>query len=287
MCGDPADHHKVLGKRMNRPQGKKPWKKTGITTTVIKCRKCQLIYSNPQPVPLNIQDHYGVPPENYWIGDYFKIDPSYFAVEIARSKKLIGFTPGMKALDIGAGLGKCMIALANAGYDAYGFEPSIPFYERAISQMKISPERLKQGMLEEVDYPENEFHFITFGAVLEHLYDPAASIAKAMKWLKPGGVIQVEVPSSAWLVHRLINFYYKLRGSDYVGNLSPMHSPFHLYEFGLKSFSENAVQNNYEIAFHEYYICKTYMPKFVDFFIRPYMKYTNTGMQLCVWLRKR
>jgi hypothetical protein len=30
----------------------------------------------------------------------------------------------MKALDVGAGLGKCMISLNNAGFDAFGCEPS-------------------------------------------------------------------------------------------------------------------------------------------------------------------
>ena len=39
-------------------------------------------------------------------------------------------------------------------------------------------------MLEEVDYEANSFDFITFGAVLEHLYDPAQSIKQVMKWLE-------------------------------------------------------------------------------------------------------
>jgi len=58
----------------------------------------------------------------------------------------------MTALDVGAGLGKCMTSLAHAGFDAYGLEPSVPFYERALSEMKISPERLKLGMIEDIEY---------------------------------------------------------------------------------------------------------------------------------------
>ncbi len=287
MCGSTAEMHKILGKRLNQSQGKKPWKKTGITTTVLKCKKCELVFANPQPVPLNIQEHYGIPPEDYWEEEYFKIDPSLFSHELKVSKSLLDFKPGMKALDIGAGLGLCMIALQNAGYDAYGLEPSIPFYERAISKMNIDPEKLKLGMQEELDYPENEFDLISFGAVLEHVYDPSASISRAMQWLKPGGVIQIEVPSSKWLINRISNIYYKIKGSDYVSNISPMHVPFHLFEFGLKSFSENGRINNYEIAFHEYFICQTYMPRFLDFFIKPYMKYSKTGMQLSIWLKKK
>jgi ubiquinone/menaquinone biosynthesis C-methylase UbiE len=287
MCESTAKTHKVLGKRLNQSQGKNPKNKIGITTTICKCKQCGLVYSNPQPIPFDIQDHYGLPPEEYWNKDYFIINENYFKDEIKQLKKLIKFEEGMKSLDIGAGLGKQMIALSNAGFDTYGFEPSKPFFERAISQMNISEQKLKFGMIENVDYPEAHFDFISFGAVLEHLYDPSDSIKKAMLWLKPKGIIHIEVPSSDWLINKIINLYYKLRLSDYVGNISPMHEPFHLHEFSLDSFKLHAKNNNYEIAFHEYYVCETYMPKLADYILKPYMKMTNTGMQLTVWLQKK
>jgi len=287
MCGSKTDTHKILGKRLNGSQGKNPNNKIGITTTIVKCTNCGLIYSNPQPVPFDIQDHYGVPPESYWKENYFTITDNYFQGEIERLKKLLDFKDGMKSLDIGAGLGKQMIALSKSGFETYGFEPSKQFYERAISKMGINSDRLKLGMIEEVEYPENYFDFISFGAVLEHLYDPSDSILKALKWLKPNGIIHIEVPSSNWLIGKIINIFYKLKRTDYVGNLSPMHEPYHLHEFTLKSFQEHSKKNDYELAFNEYYVCQTFMPKIADYFLKPYMKWTNTGMQLCVWLRKR
>ncbi|MBL7919634.1 MAG: class I SAM-dependent methyltransferase [Bacteroidia bacterium] len=287
MCGSSSREAKILGKRLNHSQGKDPKNKTGITTTIVKCNKCGLIYSNPQPVPFDLQDHYGVPPEDYWKPEYFTIDENYFKNEIERLKKLLDLKPGMRSLDIGAGLGKAMIALEKEGFDVYGFEPSQQFYERAISTMNIDPKKLQLGMIENVSYPDAYFDFISFGAVLEHLYDPSASIQKALKWLKPNGIIHIEIPSSDWLINKLVNAFYKLKRSDYVANISPMHDPYHLYEFGLNSFKEHAKKNDYEIALYEYYVCQTYMPKIADFFLKPYMKRTNTGMQLCVWLRKK
>jgi 2-polyprenyl-3-methyl-5-hydroxy-6-metoxy-1,4-benzoquinol methylase len=285
MCGSVTDGHKVMGKRLNKSQGRNPYSKVGITVTVCKCTDCGLVYSNPQPVPSNLLDHYGTPPEDYWKPEYFSIDKNYFRGEIIRLDQLIDIRKGMKSLDIGAGIGKQMIALSSVGFAAYGIEPSKPFYERAISRMKISPEYLKLAMIEDVDFPENFFDFISFGVVLEHLYDPSSAIEKAIKWLKPKGIIHIEVPSSQWLINKLINIYYKIRFSDYVGNLSPMHKPFHLYEFSLKSF-ELHKKNKYDIAFFEYYVCQTFLPSYFDFLIKPIMKRTNTGMQLCVWLRK-
>ena len=287
MCGVDSTDHKILGKRLNRPQGYNPRKKVGITTTIAKCKNCNLIFSAILPIPNNIQDHYGIPPENYWKEDYFKLEDNYFKDEIETLKNLITLDTKSKALDIGAGVGKCMLALNRAGFDSYGLEPSEPFYQRAVEKMGIDISKLKLTSIEDAKYPENEFDFITFGAVLEHLYNPSASIEKAIKWLKPGGVIHIEVPSSKWLINRIINFSYKIRGLDYVGNISPMHIPYHLYEFDLKSFLLNSKLNNYNVIHHQYFVSETYLPKIFNPIIKPYMKLTNTGMQLVVWLQKK
>ncbi len=286
MCGAPSEQNKILGKRLNQSQGFNPSNKIGITTTIVKCSRCNLVYSNPQPIPSSLDDHYEIPPESYWVDEYFKENSEYFKAEIATAQKLLNNPVSPKSLDIGAGIGKCMKALANAGFDSYGFEPSRPFYEKAIGKMGISTHKLKLCSIEEAQYQENTFDFITFGAVLEHLYDPSESILKALSWLKKGGIIHIEVPSSNWLINRLINYSYSIRFKDFVGNLSPMHEPFHLYEFGLKSFEHHAKKYNYQLIRHEYYVCQTFMPKIIDWIIRPYMQITKQGMQLCVWLKK-
>ena len=288
MCGDATEQHKILGKRLNKSQGLRPQKKTGLTISVCKCSNCGLIYSNPQPIPNNIQDHYGVPVESYWKEEYFKIDENYFIGEISILKTLIDTPKGLKVLDIGAGIGKCMIALENAGFDAYGLEPSVSFYQKAIDKMKISPDKLKLGKIEELEYPENYFDFITFSVVLEHLYDPSFCIQRALKWLKPGGIIHIEVPSSKYFMNKLYNAAYAIRGLDYVGNLSPMHTPFHLYEFGINSFILNSKKHNsgYTIPLHQYYSCETGLPNPFNYLLKKYMSLTVGSMQLCVWLKK-
>ncbi len=287
MCGSDAGTHEILGKRLNRSQGKNPRNKIGISTTVVKCGQCGLVYANPLPIPADIQDHYGVLPEEYWNAEYFKEHDDYFRQEILTLKTLYSFKEGDKALDIGAGIGKCMKALSKAGFDVFGIEPSRQFYEAAISRGNIDPTRLTQDSIENAGFPTDFFDFVTFGAVLEHLYDPAESIRKTMQWVKTGGILQIEVPSSDWLVSKVLNTFYRIQGLDYVTNISPMHEPYHLYEFSLKTFQKYAEQNSYEIAYHQYYVCETYLPAAMDWILIPYMKATNRGMQLCVWLRKR
>lgn len=287
MCDEPSEKHSIVGQRLNTSQGLRPKSKKGISVTVQRCNNCGLIYSNPQPVPFDISDHYGIPPESYWQPSYFSITPQYFRSQIDTFKRLVKFEEGMKALDIGAGIGKCMKVLEASGFDAYGFEPSQPFHERAISKMGISPEKLKLGQVENVDYPPDTFDFITFGAVFEHLYHPRQSLEKALEWLKKGGVVHIEVPNSRHLMAGIIDAYYRVRGTNYTTHLSPMHSPFHLYEFHIKSFEALSAKLGYKIIHKEYMIGSIRnFPRVLHPILRWLIKSTNRGLQLTVWLQK-
>lgn len=286
MCGDDVKKHKLIGQRLNQSQGLRPKKKHGISTSVFCCKQCGLIYSNPLPIPENIQDHYNISPEEYWQSEK-AINQDNFSNEIEKIKKLITIKKGMRSLDIGAGLGHTMISLANAGFDSYGIEPSWSFREAAIMKMNIDPEKLKEGKIEEVNFPENYFDLIVFNAVLEHLYNPGTAIQKAIKWLKNDGIIQITVPSSSWLIAKLFNAFFRLAGTNYVTNLSPMHIPYHLFEFDINSFKKHSIRWNYKIIFYEYFVCDLKpIPIFFHPILRWYMKKTNKGMVLSVWLRK-
>lgn len=285
MCGDRTAGHRVLGRRLNKKQGRDPRKLKGVCVTIMRCTSCGLVYSDPQPVPMSIDDHYGVPPESYWDPSYFEVPPDYFSREVNISRELLGNGP-LRALDIGAGLGYAMVQLEKAGYETHGLEPSAPFRDRAISQIGVDPHRLRLGTVEDADYPVASFDFINLCVVLEHISDPGAALARAMTWLKPGGVIHVEVPSADWMIVRLTNLYYRLRRTDCVGNLSPMHPPYHLHEFTVACFREHGRRNGYSVERKAHYVCTTYLPKFIDVVARPLMAWTGTGMEVAVWLRK-
>jgi SAM-dependent methyltransferase len=288
MCGDKADGHRVIGQRLNKSQGFRPKSKSGIGVSVKRCSRCGLIYSDPQPIPHSIQDHYGIPPESYWDEAYFNWDESYFSSQITTAKSLIHFQPGMKALDIGSGIGKGVYALTRAGFDAYGLEPSETFYRKAIESTKISPDKIKLSSIEDAVYEDNSFDFISMKAVVEHLYTPSASLASVIRWLRPGGVVYVEVPSADYFLTGFIDSYFRLIGTSFTSHISPMHEPYHLFEFTVKSFEENAKQNNYHVVRHDYDVCEIFFfPRFMHPLLHSYMKATNTGMDIQVWLQKK
>lgn len=279
MCG--STEFAMIGMRLSATQGLSPAKVAGIAVPVKQCASCGLNFADPQPVPENLSDHYGLPPESYWKGAAWNWSSEYFAAEIADAKDLLGFKPGMKALDIGVGLGKAMHSLNAAGFDTWGIEPSPAFREKAIAMSGLDPDRVTCATVEDAEFPDNQFDFITFGAVLEHIYDPSKALRRAMRWLKPGGILHAEVPSSDHLIQKIINAYFRLRGTNYVTNISPMHPPYHLYEFTLRSFRD------YDVARHRYLVCSIYhLPKIVHPPLRWWMERTKTGMQLVVYLRK-
>ena len=282
MCGSTYEKHKMLGKRLNKSQGKNPKNKSGITTTIVKYLNCGLIYSNTLPIPFDLQDYFGIPSENYRNPEYFLVNENDFKEPIEKAKGLIDFKKEIKSLCVGAGIGKSIITFSKAGFEAHGFEASEPFYQRANTYMSVNLDKIKLGMIETVSYPENCFDLITFNAVLEHFYDPSDSIQKALKWLKPNGIIKKDVTSYVWLISKFMEYYYKIKRTDYVSNLSPMHEPFLLYEFGLKSFEKHGKLNCYEVVDFPYNVCETFRPKFADIFLKPYKKSTNSGMDLNV-----
>jgi 2-polyprenyl-3-methyl-5-hydroxy-6-metoxy-1,4-benzoquinol methylase len=239
------------------------------------------------PIPQELAQHYDVTPENYWTDSYFQVNPDYFAGQIATYERLSKRDPhASTALDIGAGVGNAMVALSRAGFEVRGLEPSASFRRAAIERMGIAPGQLTLDSVESADLPPNSFDFVNFGAVLEHLTDPAEALRKTVMWLKPGGLMHVEVPSSAFLLSRLVRLFYRLSGANYVINTCPMHVPYHLYEFGLESFVRHGPGAGYSVAFHEYYPCAGYMPQWLVLPFNAVMKWTDTGMQLAVWLRR-
>ena len=101
----------------------------------------------------------------------------------------------MRALDIGAGIGKGMEAMRAVGFETWGLEPvRAPFRDRAIANGIPAGGEPAASARWDAEYEPETFDFIAFAAVLEHLHDPAGGLERALGWLSPGGLLHVEVP---------------------------------------------------------------------------------------------
>ena len=288
MCAAEPSGFQALGLRLNRSQGRNPKQTRGVAVTVDRCTNCGLIFPNPTPIPENILDHYSMPADEYWRDN--RARPEVNPVAVRRFEKLRALIPSQgtpRGLEIGAGSGARLLAMEGAGFEAHGLEPIPQFLEVAKEVTGIPADRLQLAGIDDAQYPDDFFDFISFSAVLEHLYDPAGSIVKALRWLKPSGLIYAEVPSSRHMMAQLINTLMRLQGTNLVTHTSPMHSPFHLFEFDERSFQEHGRRAGYELADIELEVCTIrHAPAFLHPMLRAYMERTRTGMQMHVALRK-
>lgn len=282
MCGSNNRHD--VGLRLNGSTGLKPRKAYGVCIPVKQCADCELIYTDPMPIPVNIDDHYDMDPEDYFEETHLQEWPAF---DNSSLSGLLEFRSGMKAVDVGAGVGMHMISLAKAGWDTWGIEPSANFVRFGIDRLGIDPSRLLTEQIETSSLPTNAFDLVIFGAVLEHLPSPAKALETALRILKPGGIVLADIPSSRFLLSRLINLFYRLNGTPYVTNVSPMHPPFHLYEFSHRSFEKNGERSGYELARHMYWVTTLYnVPKRIEPWVRSALARTGRGDGLRVYLRK-
>jgi SAM-dependent methyltransferase len=104
-----------------------------------------------------------------------------------------GLDPGARVLDVGAGPGRLVSALNDAGFTARGIEPSRRSSALA-HQAGIPVER--RDLFE---HAESNLDAAVMWHVLEHLDDPPTALVTVRGWLRPGGLLLVGVPNLASL----------------------------------------------------------------------------------------
>jgi SAM-dependent methyltransferase len=108
--------------------------------------------------------------------------------------------PPGRLLDAGAGRGRFVAAARDAGYDAFGIEPSAG---RAATGRERYGADVRTATMEDSDVPAGSLDAVSLWHVLEHLDDPGAALERAADWLRPGGALLVGVPNLASLQARL------------------------------------------------------------------------------------
>ena len=102
-----------------------------------------------------------------------------------------GLGPGARVLDVGAGTGRLVEALARSGYAARGIEPSAR--SCAIATAAGRPV-LREGI---ESHRDEGLDAVILWHVLEHLDLPRAALEHIRGWLRPGGLLLLGVPNIA------------------------------------------------------------------------------------------
>jgi len=204
----------------------------GLPTTIVRCRRCGLVYPNPFPFPRDSQELYGDPDK------YFAHLESAPKVEYGRRivngmRERLGHLPA-SLLDVGSGRGELLSAARELGVaEVVGLELSDAMVNQAAERYGVQVER--ETIESFAGRTERRFEAVVLNAVLEHVHDPNAMIAAARQLTQPGALVYLDLPNEPHLTSRVGNALNRLKGSRAVYNLSPTFPPYHVFGFNPRS----------------------------------------------------
>ncbi len=205
---------------------------------VVRCAACGLGVLDPRPTPAELAELYGQ--------EYFETNlmesgapgsPQFekrLGLEAHRIRLFRWAKKRGRVLDVGCGYGYFLAACQAKGYDVHGIELS-GFAASHASQTLGLP--VTMGALDEVDLPPASFDVVTMWHVLEHTQDPLAALARAREWLRPDGLLVVEVPNHQSTDARAF-------WPDWVG----WGLPYHLFHFTPSTLARVLEKGGFAVA---------------------------------------
>ncbi len=168
---------------------------------VVRCRDCRLVYLSPRPRDEDLGLYY---PEGYY-GRRHRAFSAFFTG--LRVRVLPYLRPGGRVLDIGCGHGEFLLACRGRGWEVMGVEQEgAPIMELRSS---LGLEVITTGHLAEI--PDASFDVVTMWHALEHMTAPREVVGQAVRLLRPGGTLVVEVPNlGSWQARMGPRFWFHL-----------------------------------------------------------------------------
>lgn len=121
---------------------------------------------------------------------------------------------GADVLDVGCGDAGVLIACAEAGARAAGIEPD----GESVARGEVRAEEhgvdvdLRQGIAEELPYPDASFDLVILDNVLEHVGDQERTLAEIRRVLRPDGLLYMVTPKPLSLYSLWNDPHYDLAG---------------------------------------------------------------------------
>ncbi len=209
--------------------------------TIVKCRSCGLMRTNPRPTQTTIGYYY---PEDY--GPYksthiihdltSKKPPSALkrmALKILdrKARRLPLLKPG-RMLEIGCASGSFLRQMDNLGWQVEGLE----FSEKAATEARALGYPVYGGALETAPKPKEPYDLIIGWMVFEHLHDPVNALQKLNQWTKPKGMLVLSIPDAG-------SFEWNLfKDAGYAIQL-----PTHLYHYTIKTLRQILRKGGWDI----------------------------------------
>jgi len=249
--------------------------------SVVRCRKCRLLYTNPRPssesMSVYYPDDYGPHrdggekdrPQLHWAvgGGRFRkwFSPIIRNLVDSGGMKLPPFPSPGKMLEVGCARGAFLSSMRDRGWEAWGLElaQKPATYAREVLGLNVI-----QGKAEEMEFPEESFDLVVAWMVIEHLHDPVGVLTAIRKTLKKDGYFTFSIPNAgAWEIKYFKRYWYGL------------HLPNHLYHFTPVTIREMLKKAGFRIEKVVFQRCMRNLVASLGFFLRDRLgntKLTNT-----------
>lgn len=189
LCGSEQRRPYLSGYDHSFPQNRR-------TYTLHQCERCGLIYLSPRPnTPEEMAEIYPATYESYMKeGQGLLVALRRLAWRPEVREILAITTPQGRVLEIGSATGEFLAELRRAGRaDLVGIEFSDQ--AAAIARRRHGLD-VRTGDLLDARLPANHFDVVVMRHVLEHVADPAATLAEVTRVLRPGGHCIFSIPNS-------------------------------------------------------------------------------------------
>jgi SAM-dependent methyltransferase len=156
---------------------------------VVKCPSCGLVYSDVDLRPDRVlQDD-----APYFPYDVYATEPQIYREEAQRYLDAVQrFKKSGLLLDIGCGFGYFLATAREQGWQVKGIDISPVAIREA--QRNFGLEDVQAVTVAEADFSPSSFDVITIWNCLEHMAHPATTLTRVVEWLKPDGLLALEVP---------------------------------------------------------------------------------------------
>src|SRR6266536_1961057 len=191
--------------------------------TVVRCRGCGLMRTNPRPTAETIGFYY---PENYGPYVVTMVSPDKnlrFRALKDRARELLRLNvnalpslPVGRMLEIGCASGAFLHEMAEKGWDVQGIE----FSQAAADRSRKLGYPVHEGQIETAPAPGEPFDLVVGWMVLEHLHNPVQALRKINAWTRTGGWLALSVPNIG-------SYQFALFGDAWF----PLQLPNHLFHF--------------------------------------------------------
>lgn len=217
-CGGAVNDARFVHRFMTAPPRDEP----RLQTILVRCSRCGHVFSNPQPSWNELAPFYGGGSmyENHHGDKGFDFDK----VERLIANKFDGsrfnhipVIKGGRYLDVGSGDGLLVAGMARLGMESHGVEPRAD----AVAACRAVGLDVREGTLEEAQFPNDYFDCMSMNHVLEHVPAPVTLLHECRRVLKPGGEFVVGVPNYRSMLFGLVGWMWL--------GLDP---PRHLHQFG-------------------------------------------------------